>query len=113
VTIDNAMVDFANSHSRNIHHRNLGGGYVLYMQVLLTWHITNSANERDILNGSLAGVFMILFSYRRIEVGYDLYVVSKVYRHNGRHMIKSISIHCFFNSFKNFAALALSDLWIH
>ena len=28
------------------------------MQVLLTWPITNSANEWGILNGSLAGVFM-------------------------------------------------------
>jgi len=29
------------------------------MEVLLAWHITNSANEWGILNGSLAGVFMI------------------------------------------------------
>ena len=37
-----------------------------FMQVLLTWHITNSVNEWGILNGSLAGVFMILFSYHRL-----------------------------------------------
>jgi len=29
------------------------------MQVLLTWHITKSANEWVILSGSLAGVFVI------------------------------------------------------
>ena len=42
------------------------------IQVLVTWHITNSANERSILNGSLAGVFMILFSYHRFHWRCDL-----------------------------------------
>jgi len=37
-------------------------GGIQVLQVLLTWHMTNSANEWGILNGSLAGVFMILIS---------------------------------------------------
>ncbi len=47
------------------------------MQVLLTWHITNSANGWDILNGSLSGVFMILFSYHRFGWGCDLKKLSQ------------------------------------
>ena len=59
--------------------KNFGERYFLLMEVLLTWHITNSANEWGILNGPLAGVFMILFSYRRSRTGCDLHMVSSVY----------------------------------
>ena len=47
------------------------------MQVLLTWHNTNPANEWGILNGSLSVVFLILFSYQRFECGCDLWLISK------------------------------------
>ena len=46
----------------SIHQQNFDGRYFRLMQVMLTWHITNSANEWCILNGSLAGVFMILIT---------------------------------------------------
>jgi len=46
------------------------------MASIVTWHITNSANEWGILNSSFAEVFMILLSYHRIGCGCDQWNIS-------------------------------------
>jgi len=52
--------------------------YTKIWQVLLTWHITNSANEWRILNSSLTEVFMILLSYHRFVCACDLSEITQV-----------------------------------
>ncbi len=61
------------------------------MEVLLTQHITYSANDRGIFNGYPAGLFMILlFSYRWFSCGCDMLELSKVF--NGLETFGTLQI---------------------